>query len=56
VDVVSGEPLFSSREKFRSGTGWPSFYAPLSADNIPVADLEREGYGEYLAHFGARAE
>jgi methionine-R-sulfoxide reductase len=100
VDVVSGEPLFSSREKYDSGTGWPSFYAPLEPGNlaervdrklwstrtevrskhadshlghvfpdgprptglrycmnsaamrfIPVEELEREGYGQYLAHF-----
>ncbi len=101
VDVVSGEPLFSSLDKFDSGTGWPSFTKPIkqetvkenvdeklwvprtevrskSADShlghvftdgpkdkgglrycinsaalrfIPLADLEKEGYGEYVKLF-----
>jgi len=34
VDVISGEPLFSSLDKFDSGTGWPSFTQPLAKENV----------------------
>ena len=40
VDVVSGEALFSSLDKYRSGTGWPSFTRPLAVENI----LEKPDY------------
>lgn len=48
VDIVSGEVLFSSLEKYDSGSGWPSFYAPLNGENIVL--LEDPGL------FGSRTE
>ncbi len=48
VDIVSGEPLFSSTHKYRSGTGWPSFTKPLVAENI----IEKADHGI----FGVRTE
>lgn len=48
VDVVSGEPLYSSRDQFKSGTGWPSFTRPLNAEMV----VEKSDIGI----FGARTE
>ncbi len=61
VDVVSGEPLFSSRDKYDSGSGWPSFTGPLVAKHIQEQEDEslgmrrvelRSKYGD--SHLGHR--
>ncbi len=45
VDVVSGEPLFSSLQKYESGTGWPSFWKPLEPANIKQSATGSLFYG-----------
>jgi methionine-R-sulfoxide reductase len=60
VDVVSGEPLFSSRDKYDSGTGWPSFTRPLRPDLVTTrrdhkllmsrTEVRGAGSGSHLGH------
>ncbi len=60
VDVVSGEPLFSSIDKYKSGTGWPSFTQPLEPDNVatktdfklilPRTEVRSKHAGSHLGH------
>lgn len=60
VDVVSGEPLFSSLDKYDSGTGWPSFTRPLESGNIvnhtdfklilPRTEVRSRLAGSHLGH------
>lgn len=51
VDIVSGEPLFSSLDKYDSGTGWPSFSRPLAPENL----VEREDKGLFTTRTEVRS-
>jgi methionine-R-sulfoxide reductase len=51
VDIVSGEPLFSSRDKFESKSGWPSFTKPLEPENV----VEREDAGHGMIRTEVRS-
>ncbi len=55
VDVISGEPLFSSLDKYESGTGWPSFTKPLEAGNIRTK-VDRSFFGERTEVRSAHAD
>jgi len=52
VDIVSGEPLFSSTDKFKSGTGWPSFTKPLEGENV----LQKVDKGLFMTRIEVRSK
>ena len=52
VDIVSGEPLFSSTDKYKSGTGWPSFTKPLEPDHI----VEKEDRSFFMVRIEVRSK
>ena len=52
VDIVSGEPLFSSKDKFKSGTGWPSFTRPLNESSV----VEKEDNSFFMKRVEVRSQ
>ena len=52
VDIISGEPLFSSTHKFESGTGWPSFFKPLEPGNV----IERSDRSLFMVRTEVRSK
>jgi methionine-R-sulfoxide reductase len=52
VDIVSGEPLFSSLDKYDSGTGWPSFKKPLDPSNI----IEKDDWSFFMRRTEVRSK
>ena len=52
VDIVSGEPLFSSKDKYESGTGWPSFTKPLEPGNI----VEKKDHRLFMTRIEVRSK
>lgn len=52
VDVVSGEPLFSSTDKYDSGTGWPSFTRPIEKENV----VEKEDKKLFMKRIEVRSK